>query len=421
MHSRGIGWRVAIVLATAAIVAGPASSSQESGGEPRFVRAKSGGARIRNFQDVNGLVVRETSGGELLKVYGESVDFLEVEAHGGLRVWVYGKYLEPVEGDVMRVTASGVNMRPRAGSDVANMPIRSKLQRGDRIVAIQRSNPSVPLAEDWVEIWSPQSARGWVHRGDVQPVQDAAVARAEWGQPVHDELAALERRGTRAEPAEAPAKGGADPTPAVAAAPAAAAKADGSAEALREADRLYDEALASGTEDFTAVLAAYEHALEVASPGSTTAELVRRRIDETRARAEIAALQGEIQREKDRREAELARIREEQLAAEREKAVDWGRFDARGWLERRPGAVVTASGRRLSEEDTWVLRWAGAPTAEIVCSSGRYDLALFEGYELGVQGRSVREAGAAAGSVRATLGVIDLERIEVISGSGARR
>ena len=118
----------------------------------------------------------------------------------------------------------------------------------------------------------------------------------------------------------------------------------------------------------------------------------------------------------------LTDLAAEQLVAAQTAASGRSALTVVGGHDRvlRQTLIALAAGRRLDEPDTWILRWAGTPVTEVVCTSGRYDLALFEGYELGVQGRSVREAGATTEGVGA-LSALDLERIEVISGSGARR
>jgi hypothetical protein len=55
--------------------------------------------------------------------------------------------------------------------------------------------------------------------------------------------------------------------------------------------------------------------------------------------------------------------------------------------------------------------------AQIVCTSGRYDLDLFVGYEIGTRGLDLQPVIAGGRS----LPRIDVGRIEVLSGRGAVR
>ena len=411
MESRAkFGWKVAGV-GLALVVALGSSVVAQAGDGPSYVRAKSGGARVRNFQDSQGLVVRELSAGELMRVYGGSVDFLEVEALGGLEVWVFGKYLEPVRDGVVKVTASGVNMRPRSGSDVGNMPIRTKLQRGDELVVIERADPTGPLAEDWVKVWSPQRARGWVHRNETQPVTDTAAASSEWSRPVHQQLVvATPPRTTPAAQGAAQPKADAGARTARQSTPVEATTSKEAAAALAAADALFDQAVAMRATDYTPVVAAYTRVVELAPAGSYAAELAERRLDETRARSEIASLQGEIASEKVRRELELDRLRREQEQQTLKNTVLWGRFHSRGWLEKD----LTGG------ETRYLVRWAGKPSSELICTSGRYDLAVFEGFEVGVMGTTVREGADDPQVAQGAVSQLDIYRLEVISGSRAR-
>ena len=62
----------------------------------------------------------------------------------------------------------------------------------------------------------------------------------------------------------------------------------------------------------------------------------------------------------------------------------------------------------------WV-RWGEEVVCELVCSSGRYDLELFAGREIGVQGAVIRQATVAPDADAAQPARIDVSRIEVIS------
>ncbi len=111
-----------------------------------------------------------------------------------------------------------------------------------------------------------------------------------------------------------------------------------------------------------------------------------------------AALQ-ETQRQKLLTDAQ-AQLEEASLAQD----PLWGRFQARGWL-------------RQDEEvpGRFYVQWAGRTASEVTCGSGRYDLALFAGAEIGVQGAMTRSAGSVDRPMR-----IDATRIEVLSAPTGR-
>jgi hypothetical protein len=146
------------------------AAAQGSTSGARYATAKAG-AMIRNYADRQGLVVREMKEGEMLRLFGEpvGVGFVEAETPGSLPVWVFGEYVQETDvPGVLRVTGSGVNMRPEPTVSVANMPLGTKLQRGDRVELIARLNTSLPIKEDWVQVWSPARARGWILASDTQ-------------------------------------------------------------------------------------------------------------------------------------------------------------------------------------------------------------------------------------------------------------
>jgi hypothetical protein len=91
----------------------------------------------------------------------------------------------------------------------------------------------------------------------------------------------------------------------------------------------------------------------------------------------------------------------------------FGRFDARGWL-----VPLYAKGQ---ETPTYMLRWGGADVAEVVCFSGRYDMSVFAGYELGVNGAQLRSAMEASAGTPGRVPQLDVRRLEVLASRSGKR
>jgi hypothetical protein len=83
-----------------------------------------------------------------------------------------------------------------------------------------------------------------------------------------------------------------------------------------------------------------------------------------------------------------------------------GRFMGRGWVRK--------TGR--GDDARYFLYWDDT-IQEIRCESGRYNLDLFLGYELGVRGMILRAASMATDDMPAEVSLLDVSRLEVISGS----
>jgi hypothetical protein len=358
--------------------------------------------------------------GALLRVYEESVGFYEVARPEGFPVWVYGQYLAPtqVEG-VLSVTGNGVRMRPLPSSEVSSFPISAKLQIGDRVRLLERANPSLPLGEDWVRVQSPPRARGWVRTGQVVGEPDLAAARGQW----QSSLIVLPSAPKPApSPAAQPRQADAErqtPTTTAAGGAAAGAAASGAVpdeahRSLRYGESLLDAAIKKGetasSTDFDKPIHAFEVVMELAPADSVVYEEAARRRKEAQAYQQIAAVReglkaADVQRAELRRELERERAREEL-----KDTAHWGRFMGRGNVE----------SRKIRGETRWFLRWGGAVTFEITCQSGRYDLAVFEGCEIGVKGSTLRSATLATDDAEAQVALLDVTRVEVISGGVPR-
>jgi len=245
------------------------------GGE-RYVRARSGAA-VRTFQDDAGKVLETLEEGALLRVYEESVGFYEVARPEGFPVWVYGQYLEPAgEAGVLRVTGDAVNMRPLPSSGVESYPLTQKLSRNDKVRLIARKDESLPLQQDWAQVWSPPGARAWVRADQTEALEAGASGAALWGKAVADTLAARKPVPT-AQPASAPKEGAAGSSAggAAAAGRGEVEAALDRADALFRAEKVKDEG--GAIPDYEAVIQAYE-AVQALGPQGQTALLVESRV-----------------------------------------------------------------------------------------------------------------------------------------------
>ncbi len=391
----------------------PAKSAAESASPQRYVRAKSGGTKIYNLADAKGVELEAAKAESLLAVYSENAGFLEVEPADGLLVWVSGKYLATTdEPGVLKVTGNGINMRPAPSSTSENSyPLARSLNKSDKVRAESRQHPEKPLAEDWVHVWAPAGTRAWCKKADVAdaPGNDLAAlftsaqkdARA--GAKLYVEPLAASAALATAPKSEKPAADAGKPA---AVKPATGKPADGkpadaqspsAASELAKANELYEKARVVGNGDFAPAKAAYQKVIDMA-PSSSAADSARAGLEKIGLHEEIARIKADKAAQEVDRQARLARAEKDLREASLGSDPLWGRFQTRGWLEK--------------QGDHWAIRWAGKVTSEIVCSSGRYDLSLFQGFQLGVTGALQRGAGS-DGPAR-----FDVRRIEVLDGRG---
>jgi len=391
------------------------AAAQEPGSKLRFVRAGPAGAKARNLYDAQGVVVLDLPADTILAVHGERSGWLEIEAPGGFQVWVFGEFIQPAsEAGVLQITANDVRMRPLPSSGPESLPLRQLLAQGDRVRLIARHSPEKSLAQDWVQIYSPPGAHAWVRAEETVPLAAGVDGASLWAQ------ASLEAKQRPSIPVGSvgatPAGSTGSKGTSTASAPAAKPAGDGAtSELLQKAESLLARERAKeqqkGIPSYAGVRAAYEEVL-AAGPTPQEAELAQSRIAEVDAYSEAYKLRADLELERARREAAL-REREEKMKAAADRDVFEGRFDCRGWLERRQ-----ISGE---EEPSYLLRWAGDQVAEVVCFSGRYDLSVFAGCELGVNGREVRGPLGGAIGVASRPRQIDVARLEVLAGSQIRR
>jgi hypothetical protein len=375
----------------------------------RYARAKSGGAKIYNLADAKGVELGSADADALLAVYSESAGFLEVEPAAGLLVWVSGKYLATTdEAGVLKVTGNGINMRPSPSSLSENSyPLQRSLNKSDKVRAESRAHPEKPLAEDWVRVYAPAGTHAWCKKSDVVDATGSDLA-AQFSSAQKEAHAAgkvwIEPKPASTTVATAPKSdkpGAADPKPAAAKPADEKAAAGASAQAgseLAKADELYKAAVVSG--EFASAKAAYQKIVD-AAPTSSAADSARAGLQKISLHEEIAQIKADKASLQVDREKRLAQAEKDLREASLSSDPLWGRFQARGWLEK--------------EGDKWIVRWAGKVTSEIVCSSGRYDLSSYEGYQLGISG-ALQRGASGDGPAR-----FDVRRIEVLDSRGTAK
>jgi len=366
-------------------LSGPGIGSALRGAdEPlRYARVAVERARVRNVADDKGIVVAEVERGSLVAVHAEQESgWLSVEVPGGYAVWVFGRYLEATdEPDVLEVTTNAVNIRPSPSSDVTSFPLPQRLQAGDRVRLIELFEPEKPLAETWARVWSPPGVRAWLRASATEPLGAGEDGAALW------------REALRFEP-QAP------PTRAESVARQALVAADADARAKLDSARARLAAeQAKENPDFGAVRGAYAALLREAPDGPIAAQ-ARADLERITALEEAATLRAELERERERR-AEAARAEHARVLESSRRKDPLGQvFLARGVLLRRVGTDGIPH---------YLLRFGNDVSHELVCQSGRYELALFAGYEVGVQGQEL--AAAQPDGPR----VLEISRLEVIA------
>jgi hypothetical protein len=429
--NRGIGCAAATIAVLAFAAAPVQAATAQDGPKPLRYERVTKAAKLRNVASREGAIVADLSQGTLVAVYEDRTGFMSVEVPGGMGIWIYGKYARETEVlGVLEITAQNINMRPLPSSDVSSFPLKEKLHRGDRVRVITRANPGRPLESDWVKVWSPAGTRAWLATGSTKPIDRSEDGRALWASAagaanavkpaVSPSLSSTGTTGAPAKQAAAPSKK-ATSTVDASARPeatrgAAATQAAGpdARNAMESAEALMIEIRAGKSTDFEVARSGYQQVIQLA-PRSVDAGVARARLDELNARQDVVRLENDMRAFEERRRQEVARAQDELATAQKNRDPLWGRLQARGWLEPAPGSKNTnASGEEIPR--TYVIRWAGKVTTEVVCTSGRYDLSVFEGFEVGVTGVTTRAPIEASIGQPARPVRLDAARIEVISG-----
>ncbi|MFT7487218.1 MAG: hypothetical protein ACI9F9_003077 [Candidatus Paceibacteria bacterium] len=392
-------------------VPGPGPSLTQTTGErtpERYVLAGATGARLMNLPDSKGREVLLAAGGTPLAVYTSRAGspYLKVGAPGGVKIWVYGKYLQQSQRPGwVEVAGSYVNMRPLPRSQ-DSYPL-GQLDRGDRLRFIQRLDPTKPMSEDWVQVYSPPDTLAYVLAAETRATAAGANPKALWDEAVQDVLKTQPKTVVTTQPVIGGSKSGAleAGAPHSSASQSAGAQFAGGTRSvfseLAAADRSMDIALSgTSTPDYNGLLTGYQNVLAL-GPDAPTRHLIDQRIERLEAHRELAAIRADIANSKLQREEQLAGLRGEAERGERSNDPLWGRFQTRGWIERQV----------KDGEVSYLVRWGADFLAKVQCSSGRYELELYEGFEIGIKGVPVRSAMVTTGGYP----LIDIDRIEVIS------
>lgn len=399
----------------------------------RYVRAKEAGAKLFNLADKTSIVLASVPSQGLMEVYAENSGYLSVDVPGGMPVWVYGQYLHTTSvPGIVEVTGNGVFMRPLPKSDESSYPLQQQLHKGDRLRVLGRNDATKALSDDWIQVASPAGTRAWVVAADTTNVDAKEDVRAAWSEAVKSANAArptfdlstgkaatlasetktaanttaanTSAANTSADGTRSVAWAGA-PNGSPSGAPGAAAAGDPT---LESADGLYEAARASSTPDWVGVRSAYQRYLEKHSEGPL-AERARLQLQRVELHEEIQRIQNDRSVMESTRGERLTAAQRRLAEANQSQDPLWGRFQARGWIVREQPVAAAAP--------RFVVFWAGRPTAEIVCSSGRYDLSKFTDFEVGITGAVLRPGVSGSDSSGARPARIDVTRLEVL---GAR-
>lgn len=371
------------------------------------------GAVARSFPDRNASAIVELEEGTLLKVLETSEGsrpFHRCSVAGGVQVWVHGKYLaETGTPGVLAVTGDRLNMRPMPSSSPSSMPLPDRLDLGERLEQVSRADATKPLSEDWVRVWAPRTASVWIEASTTRAAASAAEAAKAFGRAQRRLPSAP---AAAAEP-KAP-KASTKPTVETPSAPQQPAK-PGARAALQRADELFDAAKGKGAADaatWQAVASAYAEAAKLAGEGSPIATVANLQAERAQLRVELVSLSGDLSDREAQRRARIEQLLDERRQLELSKSLHWGRFDGRGYVRAE---------RVAGQPTRWFLWWAGERCAEIVSGDGRYDLARFEGYQVGIVGSQRRAYTPPTLDMDEQLQLFDLRTIEVIAGGRVPR
>ena len=390
----------------------------------RYVRAKDAGTKIYNLADKTSVQIGTVPSKGLLAVYGEKAGYLNVEAPAGMEVWVFGEYVHPTEqAGVLEITGDGVLMRPLPVSDTTSYPLELRLHKGDRVRAVGRNDAQKPLAEDWVRIATPPGARGWVVGSDVAQIAAGEDGSKLWNdatKAAQAKIVAYDVTGgvLVAKAGASAAAGKTDVVPStteiVGATSATSAKSDEvdakpatkSGDSFEAAEKLYEAARTNpSAANWVEVRAAFQRYLDK-NPSGVSAPTAKVRFEQISLHEEIARINADQTLRDSTRQDRLSDAQRRLKEVQDSQSPLWGRFQSRGWIQKEQPIP--------SDAPRYVVYWAGKAQAEIVCSSGRYDLGAFERAEVGVSGVILRTAVAGSDSVGARPARIDATRIEVL-------
>ena len=390
--------------------AGSAAAVDAHGGREvlRHAWIRAGGVTVRNLPDVQGHGLIELGEDTLVAVLSEQGGWYEVDAPGGFPVWVLGRYLRPAEQEgVVVVNGNRINMRALPNTDVNNFPLYERLQAGDHLAVIETSDPDRPMSEVWVRVWSPPGAGGW-----IQADRTRALAREEDGADLwlRAERAAALGEGMRTARRDDAEDAAQDGRPIEAGAPVGQGGSRPKPPALARLEAVREEFARERERelpDFDQYREKFLSILEL-DPDPLTRNEIEKEVQVVDSLKQVHELRQRLEEQKAQNLRDL--IARQQAQWERARELDplSDRYDLRGRLER----IEDSDGTR-----TYRL-WRGRePVAEFRCVSGRYDLELFVGCEVGVLAERIETEDA----LRAEFLQVDVERLEVLRGPRAVR
>ncbi|MFT6832063.1 MAG: hypothetical protein ACJAZN_002231 [Planctomycetota bacterium] len=377
-----------------------------------YMRTKAS-AVARNFPDQNGSALATIAPGTIVRAFRSSSGtpvFREVEIGGGFPVWVYGTYLQRTDvEDVLMVTGSRVNMRPLPALSASAMALRSKLNSGERVLMLARANKSGLFSEDWIRIQAPASAKAWITADSLEPI-DRVLGKLEWRE-VNAPLPTTPRARSGAGVTNASLARSGQSTASGRARPSVVPVTSETLSALADADRMFEAADALKTASSTAwedVVAAYVVVVDEAPGSSITHGNATTKLTDARLKLELAVIRDELVAKRTRHDEDVRQIDAYLADQKRKRTARWDRYSERGWLE----------SRNVGGQKRWYLVFAGQTVAEVRCMSERYQMDVFDGFEIGVIGREVIPVVQATQTSLAEARVVDIQRIEVISAKG---
>ncbi len=418
----------ALALLGALFISSPALASPANAPVAASVTAQEDGAVYmrtkdavvaRNFPDQNGSALATIPAGTMVRSFRSSSGkpvFREVEIGGGFPVWVYGAFLQQTDVDnVLLVTGSRVNMRPLPELSASAMALRSKLDSGDRVLMLARANKSALFSEDWIRIQAPVNSKAWITASALEPVERVR-GRLTWQEANKPLPTKARNRGAAMQGANATSAASKRPNASTQPASSRVTSSPVGAAVMQdlvEADKAFaaaDQLRNTPSAAWQDVVDAYEAVVAAAPESSITYANATARLEDARMKLELASLRDELVAKRERRDEELRQLNDFLDKQDRRRSARWDRYEERGWLE----------SRNVGGQKRWYLVFAGSTVAEVRCMSARYDLAVFDGFEIGVIGHEVVPVVTATQTSFAEARVVDIQRLEVISAKARR-
>ena len=368
-----LGLVLPLVLSAPAAVLAQDTPAEAPATADVYAVARDHGTRILTMPDKKGPLIVAARAGQLLHVTGKQrAAFLPVEVPGGFPVWVHGRNLKATEEEgVLRVTANAVLQRPAPSTGLESYPLEVRLHGGDHLRVIERKDETKALAEDWVRVWSAPGSYGYVLADAIDSIDDSNKGAALWA----EELAGLGDHTIVVSTPE-PEGGTGQPGGTGAAKPTTAALTAEAKQLLADAEAMLATERERATPDLAGVRAAFEKVLAM-DAGADIDKDARAGLVLVEAVAQAKALESDLEAEKTRRTEDILERQRRIWEESRQRDPLGGRYDARGVLERKS---------RAGEPHRYVLRWGPDLVCEVRCKSGRYDLDLYAGRELGISG-----------------------------------